>query len=61
MAYKLKCQKDFGRPYTVRKNFDSIEDADDYVQDMDCECCELIYEIIDEETGETKFVGAICK
>lgn len=60
IAYKVKYQKDFGRPYTVRKRFDSIQDADDYVQDLDCEYCELVYEIIDEETGKTEFTGALC-
>lgn len=60
MAYKVKCQKDFGRPFAIRKKFDTIEEADDYVQDKDWDCYEVVYEIINEETGEVEFTGAVC-
>ena len=60
MAYKVKYQRDNNRPYTVRKQFETVQDADDYVQDLECEYYELIYEIIDIDTNETVFMGALC-
>lgn len=59
MAYKVKIQKDDKRPYTARKTFETIEEADEYVQDIDGDYYELIYEIFDED-GNNVFTGALC-
>lgn len=59
MGYKVKYQKDSGRPYTVRKTFATIQDAQDYVEDIEGDFCELIYEIFDED-GNSVFMGAFC-
>lgn len=61
MTYKLKYEKDGGRPYTVRKTFPSISDAQDYAEDaqMNSDAVELYYEVIDE-SGNVVHAGCFC-
>lgn len=59
MAYKVKIQKDGDRPYTPRKLFETILDAQDYAFGVDDgDYGELVYYIYDEDGNEVD-AGAI--